>query len=253
MSAVVCGTLAYSAMEPGILSKTGASGDETKDSNEKVGQEQKNSKVLPGNLTLNAASFELAKSKIQSDETGKPNRLPEAGENEVVVDLWGTAEHILSAINVEGYTIDQTVNTIQFPATTDQSNWIFTGATEANGGYQYAWYADGSQRYFFTGHIEATGAANVYACILYVNNDNNNIYISSTDQVILDESNGYAADFIVEARDITQGSPICAGWISAGDEGVTITASGMELYYTIPISHSPLRNGHPRMISLDLA
>lgn len=232
MSAVVCGTLAYSAMEPGILSKTGASGDDTKESNEKVGQEQKNSKVLPGNLTLNAASFELAKSKIQSDETGKPNRLPEAGENEVVVDLWGTAEHILSAINVEGYTIDQTVNTIQFPATTDQSNWIFTGATEANGGYQYAWYADGSQRYFFTGHIEATGAANVYGCIFYVNNDNNNIYISSTHQVVLDESNGFAADFRVEARGIPEGSPICAGWISAGDEGVTITASGMELYYT---------------------
>lgn len=227
MSAVVCGTLAYSAMEPGILSKTGASGDETKESNEKVGQEQKNSKVLSGNLTLNAASFELAKSKIQAEESGKPNRLPQLGENEVLVDLWGSADMIEPIVGSGTY--DSATGAIQINGSEEWTHWVFSGFNSSG---ELVWPAKSDETYTFTGHVEASGTANVLAVIYYVNLDNGQVYSANNVWVRLEETTGFADDFNIDTTGVPDGTVLGVGFaVSNCTEATTITATNMGFYY----------------------
>lgn len=133
-------------------------------------------------------------------------------KEEVSVDLWYSADEILP-LNEGGVYTDSA--TIVFPGSAEQTNQIFTGAVETDGGLNYAWYADPMMTYTFTGHITSTGDATVRPCILYMDSSEQ-LFIYSNTNVWLTEENNHGEYFSVSAHSMPENSPVLVAFIISG-------------------------------------
>ncbi len=144
---------------------------------------------------------------------------------EVVVDLWGSVGEIMAFSENTSY--DPETNTITFPGNV-ATNIFLSGV---NDGAYYAWVSSKEQTYHFSGKLSSDGYAVVDPCIVYQRGDQ--FYIMNSTQVVLDETNGYSADFNISAFNSTSQDEVLFV-VFVIEEGVagTITSTENSLSYS---------------------
>lgn len=242
---VICCTLAFAASRQSLLPIPNWLGMSTTDEanasdvnapgKKDKGATDFNKKIKKG-LSVDKTSLELAMSRVQDINKSGSNKFKAngSGQQEIVVDVWGTAAQIYTFGEEDLYNTED--NTFTFTGSNEQTNHFFTGATSE---MNYAWLAASGQTYTFSGKLSSDGAATVYPCILYVNSNDNKLYIKNNTTVVLDESNGFSAEFSFTAFGIKESLPLEVGYIVEGCNTATtttITASEQKFFYSYTTS-----------------